>query len=165
MYYCGGTLAGPFYEYKDFMNFMELKDEFKNIPNTFLPTIKRFSTAMFFIMTSKIIDGYFNPSYMLTEEFGYRNFFFKCFFVIMCGNAKIQTYFGAFCLIDCASYASGFMFNGYDENNKVKWNRVEVVRIYDILTSIRIKDYLDAWNISVHKWLKYYVFLRVVKKG
>lgn len=49
--------------------------------------------------------------------------------------------------------------------DKAKWNRIEVVRIYDILTSTKIKDFLDAWNISVHKWLKYYVFLRVVKKG
>jgi lysophospholipid acyltransferase len=23
---------------------------------------------------------------------------------------------------------------------------------------------MEAWNISVHKWLKYYVYLRIVKK-
>ena len=27
-----------------------------------------------------------------------------------------------------------------------------------------MKDFFDAWNISVHKWLKYYVFLRMVKR-
>jgi lysophospholipid acyltransferase len=39
------------------------------------------------------------------------------------------------------------------------------VRIFDIEFSYKIKDFFDAWNISVHKWLKYYVFLRMVKRG
>lgn len=43
-----------------------------------------------------------------------------------------------------------------------------MVRIWDIEFSYKVKDFLDAWNISVHKWLKYYVFLRLLnsnKKG
>jgi lysophospholipid acyltransferase len=48
---------------------------------------------------------------------------------------------------------------------KAKFNKVETVRIWDIEFSYHVKDFFDAWNISVHKWLKYYVFLRIVKKG
>lgn len=46
MYYCGGTLAGPVYEYKDYITFIEKREEFAHIPNTILPTLKRFSTAL-----------------------------------------------------------------------------------------------------------------------
>lgn len=47
---------------------------------------------------------------------------------------------------------------------KAKYNKVETVRIWDIEFSYNVKDFMEAWNISVHKWLKYYVYLRIVKK-
>ena len=47
----------------------------------------------------------------------------------------------------------------------MKFDRVQNIRIYDIEFSYRIYDFLTAWNISVHLWLKYYVFLRMINKG
>jgi lysophospholipid acyltransferase len=37
--------------------------------------------------------------------------------------------------------------------------------VWDIEFSYDVKDFLNAWNISVHKWLKYYVYLRMIKPG
>ena len=31
-----------------------------------------------------------------------------------------------------------------------------------MLTSYRVKDFLGSWNMSVHGWLKYYVYLRLL---
>ena len=38
------------------------------------------------------------------------------------------------------------------------------MNIYNIETKYRIKDFMENWNMSVHLWLKNYIFLRVVKK-
>jgi hypothetical protein len=46
MYHCGGTISGPFFEYKDFINFIHRTGHYKNIPSTLLPTIKRLSHAI-----------------------------------------------------------------------------------------------------------------------
>ena len=46
----------------------------------------------------------------------------------------------------------------------MKFNRVETIRLYDIEFSYKVKDFFDAWNISVHMWLKYYIFMRMLKK-
>ena len=46
MYFCGGTIAGPFYEFRDYINFIEKKDTYKQIPNTIVPTLLKFSTAL-----------------------------------------------------------------------------------------------------------------------
>jgi hypothetical protein len=46
MYFCGGTLSGPFFEYKDFDNFIHLNSHYKNIPSTIVPTLKRISAAL-----------------------------------------------------------------------------------------------------------------------
>jgi lysophospholipid acyltransferase len=89
-------------------------------------------------------------------------------------KTKMLTYYVAFCLKHAASIASGLCFNGYDDRSKhddvilyierAKFNRVETIRLYDIEFSYKVKDFFDAWNISVHMWLKYYVFLRMVKR-
>jgi lysophospholipid acyltransferase len=36
--------------------------------------------------------------------------------------------------------------------------------IKGLLTSNKVKDFLASWNISVHEWLKYYVYLRLLDK-
>jgi len=46
MYYCGGTIAGPFFEYKDFNNFINRTHSYENIPSTIVPTLIRFTTAL-----------------------------------------------------------------------------------------------------------------------
>ena len=46
MFFCGGTIAGPFYEYKDYINFIQKKDDYSYIPNTILPTLKRIFHAI-----------------------------------------------------------------------------------------------------------------------
>lgn len=46
MYYCGGTIAGPHYEYADYINFIERKGHYLKIPSSFIPTLKRFATAV-----------------------------------------------------------------------------------------------------------------------
>jgi len=41
---------------------------------------------------------------------------------------------------------------------------VKAINEWDVEFSHDVKDFLGAWNISVHKWLKYYVYLRMMKK-
>ena len=55
MYFCGATIAGPFYEFKDYKNFIEKKEHYKNIPSTFIPSLIRYLLAFgkfVFIMVS-----------------------------------------------------------------------------------------------------------------
>jgi D-alanyl-lipoteichoic acid acyltransferase DltB (MBOAT superfamily) len=40
---------------------------------------------------------------------------------------------------------------------------VKSVNIFGLATSFRVKDFLASWNISVHEWLKYYVYLRMLE--
>lgn len=40
MYFCGGVISGPWYEFKDFQNYMRRTGHYKYIPSTILPTLK-----------------------------------------------------------------------------------------------------------------------------
>ena len=46
LYYCGGTIAGPFFEYRDYINFMSRKGNYATIPSTIIPTLIRVSHAV-----------------------------------------------------------------------------------------------------------------------
>ena len=58
MYYCGGTIAGPFFEYKDYTNFINRTNHYSAIPTTIVPTLIRFATAL--CTTSKIVQYYYS---------------------------------------------------------------------------------------------------------
>lgn len=46
LYYCGGTIAGPFYEYKDFNEMINRTGHYIKIPNTINATLIRLSHAI-----------------------------------------------------------------------------------------------------------------------
>ena len=45
-FYLGSTIAGPFYEYKDYIDFIEKKNSYKVIPNTVQATLKKLALAI-----------------------------------------------------------------------------------------------------------------------
>jgi len=42
IFFCGGAISGPWYEYKDFRNFINKEAHYKQIPSTFKPAMIRF---------------------------------------------------------------------------------------------------------------------------
>jgi hypothetical protein len=87
MYYCGGTIAGPFYEYKDYINFIELKEHYAKIPSTILPTLKRlmhaisktiiFNCIVVCLIFVSTLESFLAYDYVTTDEFSELNFFYK----------------------------------------------------------------------------------------
>lgn len=75
---------------------------------------------------------------------------------------KMNTYVIGFCFMDSAVIASGISFNGYSADGIALHDRVQSVQITGLIFTYRVKDFLSCWNISVHKWLKYYVFMRLL---
>ena len=63
MYFCGGTIAGPFFEYMDYKNFIEKKEHYKVIPSTVLPTFKRLSNAASNYLTPLLILSCAGPAF------------------------------------------------------------------------------------------------------
>lgn len=68
--------------------------------------------------------------------------------------------------MECGPIAAGLSFNGYDEQTgAAKHNRVQSCVVWKLETSNRVKDFLAAWNISAHMWLKHYIFMRILPTG
>lgn len=65
--------------------------------------------------------------------------------------------------MECGTIACGLSFNGYEDDKVTpKFDRVQSAGLWNLEFSCRVKDFLANWNISVTKWLKYYVYLRMM---
>mmetsp|Transcript_46259 Transcript_46259/g.62838 ORF Transcript_46259/g.62838 Transcript_46259/m.62838 type:complete len:186 (+) Transcript_46259:578-1135(+) len=68
--------------------------------------------------------------------------------------------------MDVGPIGSGLAFNGYDKETKQPlFNRVESLNVYNLELTGDIKVTISSWNISIHKWLKYYVFLQLIDRS
>ncbi|XP_077978754.1 lysophospholipid acyltransferase 6-like [Glandiceps talaboti] len=135
-------LVGPFCFYTDYIDFIQGKHlvpykiktkDGKEVIISREPSvmIALFRKSMFFI-TSTVIVYFFSRYYPLKG---------------------IMT--------DLVCNASGFGFNGYDENGKPKWDLVIQIHVLKFLTSIDINDTLASWNVTAVRWLKYACYYRV----
>jgi lysophospholipid acyltransferase len=77
-------------------------------------------------------------------------------------KSEMGTYLVGFCLMESGPLICGLSYNGTDKDGNEQHDRIQSAVIYKLETSNRVKDFLANWNISCHKWLKYYVFLRLL---
>ena len=67
--------------------------------------------------------------------------------------------------MDVGVIASGLAFNGFDkETNEPKFDRVQSAILWKLEFSSSFKELIASWNMSVPKWLRNYVFLRIASK-
>lgn len=60
MYFCGASISGPWYEYKDFQLYMKSQENYKSIPNTVSATFTRFIHCVTFILIQSFLKAHFN---------------------------------------------------------------------------------------------------------
>jgi hypothetical protein len=51
--------------------------------------------------------------------------------------------------MEAGCHASGITFNGYDQHQQPRFDRIKSVSIIGLITSYRVSDFLKSWNSSV----------------
>lgn len=65
-----------------------------------------------------------------------------------------------FLLVQTGITSTGFTYNGKNERNQPKWDRVETINPVACELDPDIRQKIASWNISVQKWLRRYVYER-----
>lgn len=119
-------IASPFYEYKDFEEWMELKGRYKTIPSTWYAGCKRFGLGATYIITMAVVGSGFDVEYLWSEEFCGQRWYVQMFnqYFICIGIG--MTYFIVWCFVDAASTFSGLNYNGTDpKSGRIQWDRYQ----------------------------------------
>jgi lysophospholipid acyltransferase len=168
LFFFGGYLAGPFFEFKDYRDLVSGRlfhdAPGQKCPSPWWPMLR--TLAMGLACTVPItLAGSFPMSYASTPEFlshniVYRHVYCSISFILIRFN-----YYFAWLLAEGACILAGLGYNGLGRDAKARWDRVTNVRIHKVETAQAIAVVTSNWNMQVNVFLKNYAYLRITPKG
>ena len=167
-----GCLVGPFIEFRDYIDFMERRGEYEDMPcglsmPTFVPSmiqlLKSFAMGGF----KEFVCGYlgFNNVFVGSKEFlTYKTFWHRFVYYNISMTGQRFLYYCLFSLQDCGLISSGIGWNGVKDGAN-DWNKLPCIIIKEVEFSNSPVGAMKGWNHSIHLWLNRYVQDRLVKVG
>lgn len=133
-------ICGPFFEFKDFEDWIELKGSYSNLPPTLWPGIKRFLAGLLWMSFAVPLREFYNVDKLPTEEFCYLPFYVKPVRQFLAICAVMYSYFIVWAWNDGATAICGLAFNGYDEKaKKFKFDRVKNIDELNVIPGTYVK--------------------------
>ena len=172
IYFYPTTIVGPFIEYKDFINFIDLTDCYanlsKNLGYIFYQGTEKLLLGIFYIIFFALFGDKY-PMFAvgkadLREIYPY--FWQRLVYMYLCGPVGRAKYYVAWLL----TYSS-LIFSGMSYGESIDKNTGKIVRDVDkgSYGSILYNEFgmnptekMRYWNNSIHNWLKYNVYVRVL---
>jgi lysophospholipid acyltransferase len=164
--FCCGCIVGPFVEYSDFKNWIEISGQYKNMPRsgTLFPSLWRLLNGLMCLaihIVFTMILGY-SVYFCGSEEYlkhGNLAMRFVYYFIAMTGQRFM--YYTPWCLSDASGISCGI---SYQDSTKT-WDRIVNIYVIALETSGTPIEMMKFWNHQIHQWLKHYVQARVVTPG
>ena len=164
IFFYGSALIGPGFDYSDYSEFIELKGNYSNIPKSFFPALKDLRNALIMIVIFIFLNPIFEPKKMDEISFLEKPFWMK-FLLFNVGGFLFRARFYSGWFIANANCTMAGLSYGKNKDGKEKWDRVSCVKALQFEVSDNIRERLEAWNHSVHNWLKRYVFVRIAPEN
>ena len=156
--------AGPAFEFSEYINYVHLKSDYRDIPSTFLPSLYALGIALTFLGLTVVGGMYFPHEFCYTDSFGEKDFWFRFFYYNMSMIVAKFRYTTAWKLTETSMISSGL---GYTENAKSgnQWERGVSINWDKTEYAWTAKEMVENWNISVSVWLRRCIFNRILKSG
>ena len=152
IYFFPSCLMGPFFEYSDYIDFIEEKGDYEEIPDTFIIAFKRLLLAVLFSIIYLTIKQIGDVENIIENPSNNALMPYLAFFLLIVHKYK---YYIGFCLADSAILSSGI---SYQKNSEIgNFEKIKNINISVIETCSSIRVFFQNWNISVHNWLKKYI--------
>ncbi|KAJ3149130.1 lysophospholipid acyltransferase [Geranomyces michiganensis] len=165
IFFFGGFLVGPSFEFVDYKRFIENQPPFDKRPSSFVPTISALgAAAMSFVLFFKFGNSW---SYMHALEPGFmqQSIFKRVLFMQIAGGIARSKYYVAWKMSEAACVLTGIGCNGYSPSGEPQWDRVQNIAIHKFELATNPKSAIDNWNKNTGLWLRRYVYLRIVDSG
>ncbi|KAI9015036.1 MBOAT, membrane-bound O-acyltransferase family-domain-containing protein [Gaertneriomyces semiglobifer] len=164
VFFFGGFLVGPAFEFNDYRKLVNAEPPFDNIPSPIRPAIRTtvsalVAFALFFLYGPTLtFNECFTPSYAslsILQRIGRLQLY---------GTMARMKYYTAWKLSEAACIISGVGYRGVDpRTGKHDWGRVQNVYIRGFELAPNPKLAIDSWNKNTGLWLRRYIYLRITK--
>jgi lysophospholipid acyltransferase len=173
IYFYPTCIMGPFFEFSDFRQFIELVGDYEKIPilRSFYEAVKRLFLGLICIAIYLYLKPYISIEYYFENH---SNYFFLIYFGFLFNKYK---YYTGFMFAESSCIASGISLRKLEkkeiqleEKNEIISNKnvydydFEKIKSVDFIfteTSMNVTEFFQHWNISIHLWLKRYIYFRI----
>jgi lysophospholipid acyltransferase len=163
IFFYASAIVGPFYDYKEHVDFIRLTGNYQNIPSCAKAGIAYMLSAFLAMAIVLFFGARVHHEFMITDEFSVWPMWKKVLFYNFSMSVYRCKYYTGWLLSTSNVTAAGLNYDSQATGKGLlgKFSKVVSVRPLDYELSDNIKDKLEAWNSSVQTWLKNYVYFRV----
>ena len=169
IYFYPTSIIGPCIEFKDFINFINEKDCYahlnENIFYILLNGILYFIASFIAMAYYSIISNKIPLEVVAEKEFGQHSLLYSLLYIKICIPAIRARYYSGWNL----SYST-LIFSGLSYTEKeIKGKKIKSLekgsygRVISSEWSINPNEAINEWNKTIHLWLKYNVYTRILK--
>lgn len=161
IFYYSSAIIWPSFEFKDFLKFIKLEDEYSNIPwgKCNINCLWDFLLG-FVCIFIKIYFVEFDTSYCGKEEFIHKPFIYKYFYMVV-GMVRMRClYYSGWKISQSSIIFCGLSYSKTEKGDS--FDKVDICNLNKIELHLNPRVRIQYWNRSIHLWLKYYLFLRLV---
>lgn len=171
------VLTGPSFQFRDFDEWLSRSRLVKftkdnrlirqSIPSSRVPTILKVLEGCFWTYVYFTANKYLSSTFLFTDRYRESPFSVRaCYLWFLCVSYQFK-YYIAWTFSEAACIQCGLGFNGPNPSKpgRYRWNKLQNVRPAQILMAQNAHGYINNWNMNTSKWLRFYVYERVVPAG
>lgn len=159
------VLCGPIMYFNDYMDFINRPERADPPPGRFKAafskiTISAACACLHLYLLPQFYRENFATFKILQEPLLIKRFYYVLIFTML---SRLK-YYVAWHLGEAISNASGFGFDGHDENGNPSWNLISNMDIFKFETCLNLRDAILAWNKTTQNWLRRTAYERAPRK-
>jgi lysophospholipid acyltransferase len=177
IFYFPTSIIGPSFEFSDFINFIYKRNEYLQIPKMrcIKAAMKVLLTTIVCMISYLVFKNKLDFFWVTSDEFAEKNLMYKFIYYMVSSALVIRAkYYSGFKLMESSVIFCGLSYNKkkieLKESNSEKtkeeyiddFSKIESIRIYNFECEINPNEKVNYWNRTVHYWLKYQVFFRLI---
>lgn len=154
-------MIGPSFEYKYFIEFIYLKDDYQEIPmvSCIIAGFKTYTLGIIFAVLTLISSPYFSQEIAFSDVFRSWPFYLRILFSCLSLELIKIRYMAGFLLSEGLIKLTGLSYDPTNETNKHE--KIYSVNVFVCLFDIDMNRRLREWNRQIHLWLKYNIYCRL----
>ena len=154
-------IVGPFNEFRVYLNFIEGKGRYENVPISASVILRRFFGAFGCFGVSLLLGNFADPNVLTTPEFGELPFYWKCIHATLMVKNFVYSVYACWFFSDSANAASGYSYSGKDKDGNFEFNYLKT-KFVEMELGASPREVINAWNHQISIWLRFYVYEQIL---
>ncbi|KAL3156423.1 hypothetical protein ABBQ38_000734 [Trebouxia sp. C0009 RCD-2024] len=162
----GNLLAGPFFELRDYRDYIERQGPWANgFPSGVVPGLVRLFKAMVCMAFHLRMTQGFNASTLESAWYHSQPLLSRVIVLYLVPTVYRFKYYFAWAVAESGLTLSGFNYNGKDKRGVLLWDRYVNARIRHVECQTSLAKLPEHWNVCTGLFLRQYVYERLTPKG